>query len=75
MVHPLLRDSDGLAIGPNNLFRVGITDLKFVTGPDENSDLWTQVADKNTYEARTTDISQIALFAPGRTVALTGITE
>jgi hypothetical protein len=75
MVHPLLRDSDALAIGPNNLFRVGVHDLKFNTGPDGNSDLWTQVADKNTYEARASFIEQIALFAPGRTVALTGITE
>lgn len=75
MVHPLLRDSDALAIGPNNLFRVGITDLKFDTGPEADSDLWTQVNGKNTYEARTLDISQIALFAPGRTVAMTGLTE
>jgi hypothetical protein len=75
MVHPLLRDSTALAIGPNNLFRVGVHDLKFNTGPDGNSDLWTLVADKNTYEARASFIEQIALFAPGRTVALTGITE
>lgn len=75
MVHPLLRDSTALAIGSNNLFRVGVTDLKFDTGPEADSDLWTHVPNKNTYEARTVDISQIALFAPGRTVAMTGITE
>lgn len=75
MVHPLLRDGDMLAFGPDNLFRVGTSDVKFDLGPDGNSDLWDKVADKTSYEARTHFIQSPAMLAPGRTVAMTGVTE
>lgn len=75
MVHPLLRDGDMRAFGPNNLFRVGTNDIKFDLGPDGSSDLWDKVADKTSYEARTHWIQHTAMLAPGRTVAITGVTE
>jgi hypothetical protein len=74
-VHPMLRDGDALAIGPDNLFRVGTNDIKWDQGPDGNTDVWTKVTDKNSYEARTYWIQHPAMFAPGRTVAITGLTE
>lgn len=75
MVHPMLRDADALAIGPDNLFRVGTNDIKWDQGPDGNTDVWTKTTDKNSYEARTYWIQHPAMFAPGRTVAITGMTE
>lgn len=75
MVHPLLRDGDALAIGPDNLFRVGISDIKWDSGPQGDSDIWTKLAEKNSYECRTHWIQAPALFAPGRTVAFSGLTE
>lgn len=75
LVHPLLRDSDALAIGPDNLFRVGTNDIKWDQGPSGDSDIWSKVTDKNSYEARVYWIQHPALFAPGRTVAITGMTE
>lgn len=75
VVHPLLRDGDALGIGPDNGFRVGISEIKWDTGPEGNTDVWTKVADKNTYECRCHWIQAPALFAPGRTVAFSGLTE
>jgi hypothetical protein len=75
MVHPMLRDADALAIGPDNLFRVGTNDIKWDQGPDGKTDVWTKTPDKNSYEARTYWIQHPAMFAPGRTVAITGMTE
>ena len=75
MVHPLLRDGDALALGPDNGFRVGISEVKWDTGPDGNTDIWTKLAEKNSYECRCHWIQAPALFAPGRTVAFSGLTE
>lgn len=75
LVDPLIRDGDMLAFGPDNLFRVGTHDVKFDQGPDGQSDLWNHVPDKTSYEARTHFIQHPAMLAPGRTVAMTGVTE
>lgn len=75
MVDPLIRDGDMMAFGPDNLFRVGTHDVRFDLGPDEQSDMWNPVADKTTYECRTNFIQHPAFLAPGRTVAITGVTE
>jgi hypothetical protein len=75
LVDPLIRDGDMMAFGPDNLFRVGTHDVKFDLGPDDDSDLWNQVADKTSYEARANFILHPALLAPGRTIAMTGVTE
>lgn len=74
-VHPLLRDGDAMGIGPDNAFRVGVTDIKWDDGPQGETDIWTKVADTTSYEARLHWIQAAALRAPGRTVLLTGLTE
>lgn len=75
MVHPLCRDGDGFAIGADNAFRIGSSELKWKRGPQGETDLWANIQGTNYYEAGVCAIDAPALRAPGRTVMLTGITE